>query len=186
MGFGERIRMIRKPLKQDAFAVKVGLHQNTVGRWEREQRTPDLEDLNKILAAYPDISPAWLLTGEGEMKRGEEENRSATDDIDINEELFLLISEAVLSEAYSTGKRADDIDRGIAKEISSTIIGLYRLCIIKNLHKVDNSVVLNFIEFTLSMSAQLSKIHKHKTEVVAQHLKDYIDNKLDDITNESK
>jgi len=63
---GSRIKAIRGKLRQDAFANKIGMHINTVGRWERGQRTPDVNDLNRILQACPDISPAWLLTGEGE------------------------------------------------------------------------------------------------------------------------
>lgn len=70
MSVGERIKLIRGSVRQDAFSVKVGVHLNTVGRWERDQSTPDAADLNKILAAYPDINPTWLLTGEGEMRRG--------------------------------------------------------------------------------------------------------------------
>ncbi len=66
---GSRIKAIRGKLRQDAFANKIGMHINTVGRWERGQRTPDVNDLNRILQACPDISPAWLLTGEGEKIR---------------------------------------------------------------------------------------------------------------------
>lgn len=69
MGVGDRIKMIRGALRQDTFAEMVGVHLNTVGRWERGQRTPDIDDLNKILAAFPQISPTWFLTGEGEMER---------------------------------------------------------------------------------------------------------------------
>lgn len=63
--------MIRGGLSQEDFSIKVGVHKNTVGRWEREHRTPDIIDLNKILEVFPDISPAWLLTGEGPMYRSQ-------------------------------------------------------------------------------------------------------------------
>jgi transcriptional regulator with XRE-family HTH domain len=69
MGIGERIKNIRGEMRQEDFSDMVGVHLNTAGRWEREQRTPDINDLNKILAAFPEISPAWLLTGEGAMNR---------------------------------------------------------------------------------------------------------------------
>ena len=75
MGIGERIKLIRGHERQDAFSVKVGVHLNTVGRWERGQRSPDVDDLNKILAAFPEINPTWLLTGVGEMRWSEGERQ---------------------------------------------------------------------------------------------------------------
>ena len=68
---GERIKLIRGDFQQEDFARQVGVHKNTVGRWERGERKPDTDDLSSILTTFPDISPAWLLVGEGEMRRGE-------------------------------------------------------------------------------------------------------------------
>lgn len=67
--FGRRIKAIRGELLQEDFASIVGVHRNTVGRWERETRNPDILDLGGILRAFPDINPTWLLTGEGTMHR---------------------------------------------------------------------------------------------------------------------
>lgn len=69
MNLPDRIKSIRQGLKQDEFAIKLGVNKNTVGRWERAEQVPNVEDLTLILKVYPDINPAWLLTGEGEMKR---------------------------------------------------------------------------------------------------------------------
>jgi len=69
MAIDERIKLIRGSKSQDAFSQEVGVSKMTIGRWERGERTPDADDLSRILIGYPDINPAWLLTGEGEMKR---------------------------------------------------------------------------------------------------------------------
>lgn len=70
MGFGDRLKILRGNLNQDEFSSKVGFHKNTIGRWERGEQSPNVADVNRILATFPNINPTWLLTGEGEMKRG--------------------------------------------------------------------------------------------------------------------
>lgn len=71
MGFGERIRQIRGSLLQEEFAQKIGVSKSTVGRFEREERTPDMVDIGKILEAYPDINPTWLVTGKEEVLKND-------------------------------------------------------------------------------------------------------------------
>lgn len=61
--------MVRGNLTRDEFSVKIHVHKNTIGRWERGEQTPNVDDLNRILQVYPDINPVWLLIGEGEMKK---------------------------------------------------------------------------------------------------------------------
>jgi len=68
MTFGERLKAIRGDLNQESFAIKCGFHKNTIGRWERNEQCPNVDDLNRILATFPDINPTWLLTGGGRMK----------------------------------------------------------------------------------------------------------------------
>lgn len=69
MDISKRLKTVRGKLNQEEFAKAVGVSKMTVGRWERGERAPDFENLHKILELFPDISPAWLLTGEGDIKR---------------------------------------------------------------------------------------------------------------------
>lgn len=69
MSFSERVKEVRGDLTQKIFAEKIGVHVNTVSRWERGEQTPDQKDLCTILSLFSDISPEWLLTGEGDRKR---------------------------------------------------------------------------------------------------------------------
>lgn len=62
---GERIVFIRGKKSRDAFAGELGIHPQTLGRYEKGERLPDsafLEDLSKRYS----VNPAWLLTGEGQ------------------------------------------------------------------------------------------------------------------------
>ncbi len=65
----DRIKLVRGDTSQGDFAKCVGVSKNTVGRWERGERTPDQKHLQRILDAHPDINPAWLVVGEEPMKK---------------------------------------------------------------------------------------------------------------------
>ncbi len=69
MSYGERLKIVRGNIPQEDFAKLLDVHKNTLGRFEREEGKPNIEELQKILTALPDINPTWLLTGEGDMKR---------------------------------------------------------------------------------------------------------------------
>ncbi|TAN61798.1 MAG: XRE family transcriptional regulator [Magnetospirillum sp.] len=61
---GDRIRRVRGALSQIEFAGRMGADKNTVGRYERGERTPDGDFLVRIRTEFgADIT--WLLTGEG-------------------------------------------------------------------------------------------------------------------------
>lgn len=68
-GISKRIKDIRGNTSQDEFASLLGSHKNTIGRWERGERIPGHDDLSRILTVYPDINPTWLLTGDGPMRK---------------------------------------------------------------------------------------------------------------------
>lgn len=69
MTIGDRIKSIRGRLSRDKFAPQTGISKTTLVNYETGERTPPSDYLVKILELYPDISPAWLLTGEGSRER---------------------------------------------------------------------------------------------------------------------
>lgn len=70
MNFRERIKSVRGGLTQKLFAEKLGVHTNTVSRWERGEQVPNQEELCNIISVFNEISPGWLLAGEGDMEKG--------------------------------------------------------------------------------------------------------------------
>jgi len=66
---GERLRQVREStrLKQDKFASEIGVHINTLSRWERDLGSPSGKALECIRQKFA-INIEWLLSGEGDMK----------------------------------------------------------------------------------------------------------------------
>ncbi len=69
MAIGSRIKTVRGSLSRDKFAPQTGISKTTLVNYETGERNPPSDYLIKILELFPEISPAWLLTGEGVMKR---------------------------------------------------------------------------------------------------------------------
>ena len=56
--------------KPSSFADKVQVSRSTISQIlgkNGRQNDPSKSTIDKILKAFPDISPSWFLTGEGEM-----------------------------------------------------------------------------------------------------------------------
>lgn len=69
---GERLRMVRGAVSLEEAAEDFGVHKNTLANYEKGTRIPDANFLNTVLEVFPEIDPAWLLTGEGAKLREEE------------------------------------------------------------------------------------------------------------------
>lgn len=63
-----RLKLARTLLmmNQQDFAEKLGVHKNTIGKWERGDAVPDLSSAT-VLCSNLGLSPYWLLNGEGPM-----------------------------------------------------------------------------------------------------------------------
>jgi|AGTN01.1.fsa_nt_gi Helix-turn-helix. len=61
---GTRMRRLRGSLSQDEFARQLGVHKETIGKYERDKILPGSDVLTRLRQeGRVDIN--WLLTGEG-------------------------------------------------------------------------------------------------------------------------
>lgn len=61
MDFGERLKRVRKGrYNQEELASLIGVHTNTISRWENGSRSPDADTLQKLAQAL-DTTTAYLL-----------------------------------------------------------------------------------------------------------------------------
>lgn len=66
---GLRIETVRKytGLNTSEFAEKIGVIRTQLYRYKKGEQSPSYDLINKILTLFPDISPQWLMLGQGEM-----------------------------------------------------------------------------------------------------------------------
>jgi transcriptional regulator with XRE-family HTH domain len=87
MTLGERLRLIRGAESQKAFAIALGVHENTVSNAER--RDSATQDYLLRIAEVRNINLHWLLTGRGAMRLDEPEGSL------LQEKLALALTEAL-------------------------------------------------------------------------------------------
>lgn len=87
--FGSRIKELRRKLdiKQVDLAKRIGVHTQTLSKYERGEVEPGADALRKIAESCP-VSSAWLLTGEGEMEQGKNVPDSS---LDLNSKLGIIM-----------------------------------------------------------------------------------------------
>lgn len=76
MTLGQRIQALRKGMSREKFAPLTEISKNTLVNYEKDERVPGADYLLKLLRQFPDINPTWLLTGEGDMRRGNTQETS--------------------------------------------------------------------------------------------------------------
>lgn len=62
---GDRLTQIRGSRSQAEFAKEIGVHKNTLGGYERGERTPDAVFLRNLMTTGYNAN--WVISGEGPM-----------------------------------------------------------------------------------------------------------------------
>lgn len=122
----ERINEVLKHTKTNVktlserlgYARPQGLYDVAAGR----TKTISQDLARKIITAFPEISQAWLLSGEGEMLRGNVHiggsnfGRIQSDDINLGQADSVIISSADVRELISQNGKLIDIIKELTKK----------------------------------------------------------------------
>ena len=79
---GKRISQVRGDVPQSEFAKSLGIHKNTLIRYEKGERIPDAEFVLKMHLVHK-ISPLWLITGQGVVRRSHETIKSQLEEAQV-------------------------------------------------------------------------------------------------------
>lgn len=71
---GERLALLRGVITQSEFAETIGISQNSLCRYERNQRMPKASIINQV-CKVTGASYEWLISGQGEMYAPETPHR---------------------------------------------------------------------------------------------------------------
>lgn len=74
--FIERLQyyMLEKGINDNQMTVNAGLSIGLIGKAKGSNKGMNAANIEKILLAYPDLNPDWLLTGRGSMCKMQEES----------------------------------------------------------------------------------------------------------------
>lgn len=67
-----------KGISARAFALSIGVSSQVFGKYLKD-REPSYDTLRRIIETYDDISAEWLLTGKGEILKGDSLNIAKND-----------------------------------------------------------------------------------------------------------
>lgn len=83
--------LINKNISQQEIAISLGTSQPNVSAMCKGHRTISKKTIVKLSNIFPDLNVDWLLTGEGSMLRGsEEQGATESEDAALREEVVML------------------------------------------------------------------------------------------------
>ncbi len=104
-----------KGLNDNKITVDAGLSVGALGKSRKSKGGLYSDSIEKILCAYPDLNPEWLLTGKGEMIKKEQKEKQLPPDqaltIEIIREIKSLAAENALLK-----KENEELKRKIDKK----------------------------------------------------------------------
>ena len=102
-----------------SFEEKINVSNNSIGTAIRRKASFKSSVLNKILIAFPDIDPTWLLTGRGQMfLEGEvvlREPEITYDLKDMRAQIKLRVAEELLNDQSLIEELASHVSRILNK-----------------------------------------------------------------------
>jgi transcriptional regulator with XRE-family HTH domain len=162
--FKDRLRIAMGRESNRSFAERVCVSESALRTYLKGQTTPNLEVLAKM-SEVSGYSLAWLASGDGEMKRGEDTAQPAANSGPV---LDLMLLEHIIIEVIKnqrmTGDEAQDLFiEALARTTATTIINTYKTCLDMPTASKDD-IISNYNSMLSGMASAFSVIHKHNKE----------------------
>lgn len=101
MDIAERIKIVRGNLSQDDFALKLGIHKSSLGRYERGDSVPGVDFAESLCFVFG-ISPQWFIFGTGPMHLTEAQHAELNPPMGIEPDIIMDVVEVL--EEYLAGR----------------------------------------------------------------------------------
>lgn len=83
--FGDRLKNIRGRISQQAMAERLGLTFHRYRNLETGESRPTIEDAERVVMAFPDADPLWVVFGKKSEAIEKKEIEKSIDDFGENE-----------------------------------------------------------------------------------------------------
>ena len=144
----QRLKTVREDAnkRQQEFADQFGFSVSKYQRIERGMSAPDINFLQDVLNAYPDINPLWLLIGKGE--KNVQKNRYGQAGVDKD-----LLGDIIQTVDDCLAKGRIGPDKLEAKRKADVITLLYEHFVLgerEGVSKVDRDTVNRYLSLAMS------------------------------------
>ncbi|HHV58718.1 MAG TPA: helix-turn-helix transcriptional regulator [Clostridiaceae bacterium] len=177
---GERLTFLREQKKLNRAQVMKDLSIHNLGRYEENERSPNLETVVS-LAKYYRVSTDWLLTGEEKLfpSNGNDVNKNTHKEFDSLENVMHYLQTAISERQVTRNdlfQLINDIYECIAaaydpEAVHSENLNKYELSLIKNYRKLPDRDQGAVDQFVRTLLAALSADSKQDEKQVSQEEK---------------
>lgn len=139
----DRINVILKSknITSSQLAEKIGIQPSGMSHILKGRNNPSLDFVKKVLTAYPEISPDWLLFGNGEMLRASESPK-----VPENKVIEKNVEEKSVENQTVANQQMDIFAQNQADKASEVPVQSQEQLDLPVLNIAENEVVANSVE----------------------------------------
>lgn len=139
----DRINVILKSknITSSQLAEKIGIQPSGMSHILKGRNNPSLDFVKKVLTAYPEISPDWLLFGNGEMLRASESPK-----VPENKVIEKNVEEKNVENQTVANQQMDIFAQNQADKASEVPVQSQEQLDLPVLNIAENEVVANSVE----------------------------------------
>ncbi len=108
-----------KNLSASQLATEVGVQRSSISHILSGRNRPSLDFVQKLLKAYPDLNPAWVLMGEGSIYKGVQNNVHAKMSVEQKGKPDLFSEDQVIDEKNSSIVKDEEPAQYLARPTSA-------------------------------------------------------------------
>ncbi len=108
-----------KNLSASQLATEVGVQRSSISHILSGRNRPSLDFVQKMLKAYPDLNPSWVLMGEGSIYKGDQNKEQAKTNVEQKGKADLFSEDQVIEEKNTSLVKDEEPAQYLARPASA-------------------------------------------------------------------